>query len=242
VASQGIQTEHSDNFFHHLGQDRKRREKGLPFKNLRLAERYVRGDAHLFVRFMVSLDLPDYCSCFQFRTEGEVIVPTRLVEGCAPSAGLCGDDQNKVMLVDSVKLMESPEKIIVSSVWTDTVDKVLGLWGDALCFSARFSFVDFHVLADRKVDSWVRYSNTSSKLGSQMIQGRPEIVSDIPYKQSDIRINGRDITQDELRRVRFSIELGNTDISIRHESDSLVAQVTDVIFGPFDLKEWTPQI
>jgi hypothetical protein len=76
-----------------------------------------------------------------------------------------------------------------------------------------------------------------------MIQGGSEIVDSIAEEQSNVGTDVGDSTQDELRAVRFRVELGNTEIRVRvHESNPFPAQISDVIFGPFDLKEWATQI
>jgi hypothetical protein len=75
-----------------------------------------------------------------------------------------------------------------------------------------------------------------------MIKCSPEIVGSIAQHQTDVRVNSGNLTQDELRAIRFNIELGDSEISIRQQSGPLIAQLSDVIFGPFDLKEWASQI
>jgi hypothetical protein len=147
------------------------------------------------------------------------------------------------MLVDSVKLMESPEKVIMSAVWTECVDEIFGFFGHTFHFSTRFGFIELLSLKNWKVDHRIVDSRTTREFAGQMIQSGSEIVSDVTKQESNIGTDFRDVPQDKLRAIRFSVELGNTEISVRvDESCPLDVQISDVIFGPFDLKEWTTQI
>ena len=118
------------------------------------------------------------------------------------------------MLVDSIKLMDAPEKVIVSSVWTDSVDKIFGLFGKSLCFSGRFGFVDFLIPKDREIIPWIGNLNAARKLTGQVVKGGSEIVGHIAKQEPNLGVNSRNVTQDELRSIRFRIELGNACVSV----------------------------
>ncbi len=216
-------------------------KKRLTFENIRFAERYIEGDTYFFIRFMLPGKFGDFVSRFQCRTETEAqfMLARTLSERSTPSIRSRSCSENETVLVNSVKLMETPEKVIMSAVWTDCVDKIFGLLGKSFCFSARFGFVDFLSLTDRKINRWLSDSHTSRNLARQMIQGSSEIVGNIAQYQPDTRRNFGDIFQRELSGIRFGVVLGNTKITvIPDESNSLNLQVVDVIFGSFDLQEW----
>ncbi len=218
-------------------------KKGLTFENLRFPERYVSGDAHLFIRFVLPLDFTDYVSCFQFAAEGEIIPSPLLIKCCTPRMALSCNREHETMLVNSIKLMESPKKVIVSSVWTDTVDEVFGLWGHSMCFSGRYGFISCATLKNREVDHGISDANATGKLTSQMIQCGSQIVSGVTEQQPNIGRNRRNIAQDELRAIRFNVELGRTKVNVLLDKSSpYLAQLRDVVFGPFDLQEWAAQI
>src|ERR1035437_2630204 len=155
---QWIGTEPRNNSLDVVSQNGKRRKKTIASKDFGLAERYIGGDTQMLIRFVTSFDRADYISCFQCWDERDVkpLSPRAKIE--SPCACLDGDRENQLVLVNSVKLMDPKEQIVTSTVWTKRIDKVLGLFGHSLCFSARFGFIDFFTLANWKVDLGIRDS------------------------------------------------------------------------------------
>ncbi len=229
-----------------IGQNGQGWKKRLPFENLRFAERYISGNAHLLVRFAVTFDFTNYVTGFQYRKHGDVEPSALRAESHGVRSDPHGNGQNQTVLIEPIKLME-PKKVIpscaISTVWTKRIDEILGLFGHSLCFSARFGFVDFPTLANWKINLGLGNPNTMTEFAGQMIQSGPEIVGNIADKETDFGSNLRNGSNNVLRPISFDVVLGNSQVSIvAKEFDPGIAQIIDVIFGPFDLKEWAPQV
>jgi hypothetical protein len=242
-SSERIVPEHSDDLPDILREYGKRWKQTFSLKLFRLAERYIRGDTHLFVRFMIPFEVPNYVSSFQCRGKGESVVPGLLIQGDTTPASLERCSEHESVFVDDVKLMEPPQEEICSSIRTEPINDFLRLWGHTICFSIRFGFIDLFSLTDREIYLGIGETSASHRLTGQMIQGGPEIVGSVSEQQRDVRRNVGNALQDELRAIRFSIELGDTEIRVRtKETNPCLTQIVDVLFGSFNLEKCAKQI
>ena len=126
--------------------------------NLRLGERYLKGDIEVRVhfRFVACDDPSDFCAVFQkrnsilTRTRNHPVVNLDKDARYAESAhgeredGLTGSEpsnQQEAVLVDVVKLMKRPEVVIPSQVRLCRVDEAYRACVHSLYHSRRISYV-----------------------------------------------------------------------------------------------------
>jgi len=70
------------------------------------------------------------------------------------------------------------------------------------------------ILRDREKIPWIGNLNAARKLTGQVVKGGSEIVGHIAKQEPNLGVNSRNVTQDELRSIRFRIELGNACVSV----------------------------
>lgn len=87
------------------------------------------------------------------------------------------------MLVDDIKAMESPERVIPSLVWVEIPDRIYNFLPHALYFSCKSGF-EFRG-RDRPVENWELdllsrlVPISSDKCASEMIESGAEIVDSV---------------------------------------------------------------
>jgi hypothetical protein len=199
--------ETGDNPVRKMGELRKRWDDRLSVENLRLSERYVKGEIYVLVCFMVPGDPVKRCALSWLLDlgrggKGDRLLGDRLgwqVEqasehvihplGIDFEPDFVGDHDGRYeqsVLVDNVKLMESPEVVVPSAVWLDEAYRVYRGLGDALSFSSKAGLVFSKTLADREVD----LAQVNAGIGvsgegvGEKIQGGSEVVGGIADKQT----------------------------------------------------------
>jgi hypothetical protein len=216
----------------------------LSTENLRLAERYINLELKILVAFTIVSrggKIDDFIADYQARPASlwkpQCISAIESVD--APTFESKSHSDYEAMLVDYVKLVEFPERLIPSYVRLHTADEFLDLRTDSVYFSAfEGRCVLLGGLTDRKHRSLVRGSAASfNKLPGQVIQGASNIMNSVADHESDVcrnRIDARDIKRC-VENFRLFLSAKRVGFRLAEIPDCDV-QVTDVLFGPFNFK------
>ena len=136
---------------------------------------------------------------------------------------------------------ENPEKIISSLVWFERIDCGERVLSSALYLSLFFGFVFCGVVRNREINPigiWRCVPGIrTDKLVGEMIEGTHQILNDISCNERQALRRGFDAGDiiDQLSRLR--ITLGADFIGLRvQETRDFALQISDVLFGPFDLR------
>ncbi len=238
----------------------------LTLDNLRLAERYVKGELLILVHMRSSCcptNAPDFGVIFQ----GSHILrskrkwPRKVVresrDGIAsggPHAGQhdseCGaeivdhrgidgcDRHQEAVFVEVVKLMQHPELVIPSLVRFGRIDGLYRGWTHSLYFSRTRGFVFIDALCDREI----------SRLSGNIFVGKDELIGEVVESGSQVM----DRVADEERHVVGNVPhnfdtkdlitglrllIGSDEVRVGLKKHLLSDfKITDVMLGPFDLQ------
>ncbi len=232
-----------DDAIHKMNQFMERYHQRLSSDNLRLAERYIKGELRLHVHFRQCLFPENYCAILHgenFSWKG--LVPReRPVCGGKMEANLaCADSDNsqEAVLVEVVKLMKSPEVVVTSLVRFGRVDELYRGAAHSLYFSRARGYVFLDRLANR----------IAASFGGSLPVGKDQLVSQVVQGASQIVGCVSGDGGESMRNVGGDAELPGPVSSLRIVlSDDVVwasfkegacqdFKITDVLFGPFDFQ------
>jgi len=212
----------------------------LSVKNLALAERYIHGGVNFGWDFIVwnnaghrnSEKLRAVCYAAIGRQQ-ELRADTDHL-----NAGLHGGDRyDRLVFVESVKLIDYPKRFIPSFVWLESPDDFFSDRGDALYFSQAVGQKYLFRPSDRKAGPSSDLATVVLNQGAnQQVKGRSEIVSDVADK-------ARPDWRDMLSKAggidvisRFRLDLSDDTYRLRvDELPNLSVEIVDVFYGPYNL-------
>lgn len=182
------------------------------FQNLRLAERYDKQGCHILVHFRMRRTSKEYIALFHSMKaksdsegrEAQIGMSCPLTQNRDTSERVDAfivENRSKVdvrfshwvnqeaVLINVVKLIDCPEKIIPSLVWVESVDSFFHRWRHAVYFAVSGLFIFVGTVVNRKIDvtewpsfiSWDSDSFSSDKYQhvGQMVQGAPEVLNGV---------------------------------------------------------------
>jgi hypothetical protein len=163
-----------------------------------LGERIRFGDLRLTYRFF-NLELNVLLN-LRFDSGEEGILCFQQISTGKPIGGkqeIIAQGKQGTVLVDVIKLMDSPERAIPSSVWFERINCLERLRKHSLYLSSLFGFVFLESLSDRKFDSSEflrgKRDNRSTlhsdcdKLLCEVVKSGSEVVNDIPGNGDGIK-------------------------------------------------------
>jgi len=213
----------------------------LTLDNLKLVERYLKGELQILVLYQLSRKHGEHVAClerFPSVITGRDVVGMLRANAFKESA----DSDQEPVLVDIVESMEPPKGVIPSLVRSASVDSFFSRLRHSLYFSGPFGFVFRGVLRDREIGSLenpiIPRPVQPSELESQMIQCSPEIREGVPgdkgYERRD-RSSTAEPIDHEIRSIRVS--LSSSEIGVKVEEGAKAdIKIVDVLFGPFDFR------
>ena len=145
----------------------------------------------------------------------------------------------KIVLVDVVKAMKPPERIVTSLIWVGIPDDLYDFLPDALYLSAKSSFV---VRGSRlMIEDWEGVPVDSFPIGehqsaNEIIQSRTEVLKHVPSEQTNFWRNG--ICLDDMNKWLSTLKIALypqvVGISSK-EGSEFDFELVDSLFGPLDL-------
>ena len=219
----------------------------MTFDNLRIGERYVKGDVRLIVH--IRFADKDYVAVFERSSDAARHAETAdaSLDASPAEKKVAGDfkrhpadvnegNQQSVVLVGNVQIVDSPEHVIATFVRVGNVNGIYGTLRHALYSSMTLGLVIRGKLPDGKPGLLVgRPAVDEDELVSEMVEGASEVVDSVSGDEADI--NGRGLEVENLieRLSRLRIVLGFD--SIRFAVEEPLPRdfyITDVLFGPFN--------
>lgn len=255
--SEKVSETRNDDIVHQLEHDVERLNQRLTIHNLRLVDSYLKGKLQLLIQFYDPMLDVNYVAHLQrFRGAAKTGVLNKAqdsrisirhggshlqcVDPCCGSMleTHCSREQ-ETMLVDIVQSAESPQNVIPSSVWFESVETFNSVATGLFYYSTMCGrHVVSLVLSERKVDALSGGNSgvADHQLESQVVKGTPEIKQSVPSNSGDIRRDCRNSRYfEDLISIR--VYLSEKEIAVFDnvkESDQCKLQVLDVLVGPFD--------
>jgi hypothetical protein len=157
-------------------------------------------------------------------------------EGINAAKG-CSNRDQQAMLINSVQLIETPEKVISSLVRFGHPDCVLSGLAHQLYFSWRVGFVFLGSFKNRKRSAPVGLvAGCNHKLISEMVQSRPQIEENITRDKAEFVGNLLRSGKEVLDISSLRIMLGVEEVWVGFaEGYCETLQLMDVLIGPFNL-------
>lgn len=218
----------------------------LTLDNLRLAERYLKGELELLVFFSLKGQRPakDFCAILQKNGFRPHPYGLSFPPSCNSQLSISGCHRyQEAVLVDVVQFMDSPQVIVPSFVRAAFLDELYCGARNPLYFGIRtgFQFLKEVVGSGSTLEDWItdvsrgHISVSLNELPNEMIEGGSQIVKNISDEdrksQGDLRAEMNPI--DFL--ARFQIALGTDGIrTCFDERINPAFEIVDVFFGPFD--------
>ena len=236
-------------------------EQRLTLSNPRLAKRYDEITLQLLLHLRTR-DGEEFVACLQREDRSlerheqvghvgtrkghipSVATGKRLLDGSpftwrdAAEVIRVSDCNQQAVLVDVVKFVEQPERVVPTFVWFDRVDCVYGILPHALYFSRAFGFVFRGTFKNReRCPKRGFLASNQDKLMGQVVQRTSEIVQSVAGDCRKRRRSLRKINDVKRKLSRLRIALASDYIWLgeaKSESIDYGRQVVDVLFGPFD--------
>ena len=237
-------------------------QKRLSLENLRLGERYIEGKLNILVRFKIPLHDKDRIALFsaqqiagggmeprgslrqgmaQLNVAGEESFQSFSADLHADVLHADGGDYQEAVLVDVVKLIESPERVVPSLVRVGSAQRIFDSLDDSLYFSARFGQVlleTLRVFEDRESRPLFRIGRRPvnlDKLPPQVVESASQVVDCVAVGQKNLSGNVLPLVQIPDRGVMFDVILGSSCIGVRaQEFNPFEIELADVLLGPFN--------
>jgi hypothetical protein len=235
------------------------RNDRFPISDPRLIERYIEGKLHIVLDFTYR-DGEQFAALLQRRNRtlesnestaqiGSHITPrvaseeellqSRLLGWQNEMRGMpCYGAQEQPVLVDVVKSMESPERLIPSLVWFERMEKFLGIWPQAVYFSLEKAFGVIRG-TDCNREGCVNRRTVASncdKFVNQVVEGAAKVLQSVPG-------DGGELSGDVAKAVeivgtfsRLSVVLMSDAVFLASEKSlTSTIKINDVLIGPFEL-------
>jgi hypothetical protein len=202
----------------------------LTFGDLRLSERFEKGDVHLLIHFGAKDSPEEWVAC---------LTPVLPIEVISLKQIVFSDGDKKAVFVDVVRVVEAPEKVIPTLIRFDRVDPFFRVFPHSLYFSSfsSFIFVGTDENGETSIPARLRAGTPYlDKLMGKMIEGTPKVLDDVPSHSEELETGNRQASEilDGLSRLR--VFLGSDYVRVGFaEEFRLPFEVREVLFGPFDL-------
>jgi hypothetical protein len=236
----------------------------ITLDNLRLSERYLKGEIELLIQFRSVLpdNTGNLCAVLKYwkpfaRRDGdgifnlreqtggllnlrEQIFEERMLGSKAKAKlphAIC-DDEQEAVFVDIVKVVELPEVVIPTLVWLDGIDETYDVRAHSLYFSRRFGFVFGRSFTDGKAGG---FSGTLpiglNQLPGQMVEAAPQLVDGLTGNQGKFsrRLGANLNPKNSLSGLRICLAEESIWVGFAKGLQPTF-KITDVMFGPFDFK------
>jgi hypothetical protein len=225
----------------------------MAFDNLRLGERYIKGELRLIMH--VRLAEKDYVAVFQrcadaarYAETADALSDSAQNKAARDlkrnSADIKERDEQSVVLVGNVEIMNSPEHVISTLVRVGNVNRIYSTLSHALYSSMTLGLVFRGFLPERESDLPPRSLRESdaalgasdfNQLPNEMVKGTSEIVNNVSGNKSEFNGRGLNISDaiDRLSRLRIVHGFDAIRIAIQELLPSDF-KITDLLFGPFN--------
>jgi len=204
--------------------------------NIRLADRFLNFNLNILLN--VRFDSGE-CGVFCFHQ-------ISAIEPIGSEKKIVGDGEQGTVLVDVVKLVDSPERIIPASVRFESVDSFFSLRPHSVYFSNLNGFVLGHALSNRKTDLPINGAGRQvggadkNELLCEMIQGGSEIVNNVSGDANRVERKSRDSLKVGVanesdgvwRDTRLWISMDYCRVC---KGKNLGCEITEMLLGPFNL-------
>jgi hypothetical protein len=245
-----------DRLNHHVDRFNNR----LTLDNLRLVERYVKGELQLLLHFFAGVGgcsenyvahlrfLPGFGGCVEsvFQTHhsshiAEAPVYKELLHSFprvdAMVNEMAGDDST--VLVHDVESVENPQQRLTSLARIDLADRFYDFFPEGLYWSEGFGFRRLGVVIDRELDSvpFVERIGSGNKeqLIDQMIQGCSQGVNHFPNQRMGERGDVAQFGHVKLGVSRLLVKLGSDFVcAVFRPSPHLDFEIAALFLGPFN--------
>jgi hypothetical protein len=234
------QSKFVDDVFDNIRQLMEKWKNKLTLANLRLVERYVKGELRIHVVFAtVAKDyIAEFQACrllgFKLKVDGE---GTDLLWRCRGKFVIERDGKQEAMLVDNVKTMENPERTIPSLVRFQEADRFYRVFPHALYFSAKSAFTS---VGFRRLKDWesavVAGPRTirADQLVHKMVKRCTEIVDNIAGNHRQRKRDAFKSVDPVFPYAGLTVMLEPESVGLRVDERLLGAlKVKDMLFGPF---------
>ena len=249
----------SEQVDHVMNQVRQLMEKWknrLTLDNLRLSERYLKGEIAIFIFWDIrGANQPNnFCAVFEYG-ECPVRLPaersakremesnlrhigSHIDRRSSDAADSASSDKQEMMLVNNVKTVEFPEAPVPTVVRLERIDEAFRSRVHSLYFSPITGFVFGSSIVDGEVCLIGRHLAIGfNQLPCQVIERTPQIVNSIPGNQSKTVWNGDSLFNPMDFLSSLSIMLDSESIRISVPVDiHRTFQITNVMIGPFDFR------
>jgi hypothetical protein len=251
--------------FNKLDELKKRWHQRLTFDNLDLAKRYLKFElgVHVHLRYRVlaesGRDSVDFCAIFQRerglgRDNADALCGRDLreidrgrigvgIKNIGQSVGVDGvlmhhaDGHQELVFVRDVELVEPPERVVLSLIRFGVLDEVHRSLRRSIYFGGVAGFKSLGALEDWKSVLFADGVTLGpNHLTDEQVEGGAEVVDTISGDSAPVerRLLGDFDPPDQISRIRLVITNGSVRLIVL---EPLVPglEVTEVMFGPFDL-------
>ena len=154
------------------------------------------------------------------------------------------------VLIDTVKLVDSPEVKVPAFVWFQPIHCFYDSWPDTLYYSGLTGFIPSHILRNREADLVCDLvPGHDDKLTRQMVKRRPEVVGNVPdagqYIDGELRDCNGPIGGASRKAVAAFLSQCRVLIAANYvrvlSGEDVSCQVAEVLFGPLNFYADTKQ-
>jgi len=142
--------EAGDQVIHKINQLMERWEKRITLRNLRIADRFLNFELHIILHLRVKDSGEVWGLCLEKVRPHLKPIPGELI--------ILPNGKQGTMLVNNIKLMDAPERIVPTFVWAERINSFYRFWPHALYFSSLTGFVSIEVLRNREHGIAIRSS------------------------------------------------------------------------------------
>jgi hypothetical protein len=211
----------------------KRWNERLTFGSLKMDKRFEAGNLRILIPFR---------EVHGFKRGIIVLEPVVPVESIAVAENVGTNCYQSPVLVDVVRFMKSPERIIPASVRLEFIDELHSSWfNESLYFSTSEGFITLERFANRERNlsqncvACVGIGD-QSKVVHHMVEGASEVLQNVPGNGKHIEVDDREFSEVRLALSKFRILLGDSNMSVGVPvSLRSRFEFSEVLFGPFDL-------
>jgi len=224
--------EDNDEVINKINQLMERWEQRITRRNLKIAERFVNFELQILLHVRVVDSRELWVVCLEVvREETDVPKPVSNQEA------VIGVGEKRSVLVDVIKLVDFPKRVIPAFVWFESVDSFYRFGTHTLYFSSLLPFVSSSILRNRKLNTPTRLfaRPNPDELVCKVIKRAPEVVDNIASRSEGVEGTDAVFTKlfEGLARLRIFIGSERLEVLLP-ETNELGFEVDEVLLGPLN--------
>jgi hypothetical protein len=221
--------------FDNIDQLMKRWEQRITIRNLRLFERFINLELDLIFRFSTENPAEMRLACLHHKC---VPIASKGMNPGSRKDGVPVNSEEESVLVDVIKFVESPEKIVPASIRFEVINSFFRLRPHTLYFSSLVPFVSGEIFGNRERGILCGLDSIyEPQLICKVIERTPEVLANVPSDSDSVKRKHSE-TMQLIRAINGGMRIVFTQsyvcVYVPASGENFPLKIHEVLLGPLN--------